>query len=389
MESSYKLQHMPDSFSTTSTVSYGGRIINSIKGVVIGLLLFVVSFGVLYWNEGRVDLANIAKTAVEVNSAAVSSDATLTGKLVSTTGSVDSSQNIGDSLFLNPDKFIAAERKVEMYAWVEKTQTQSSSNTGGSKTTTTTYTYSQNWVESPKLTSDFKHPEGHENPVKSLNDSTTEVTTASIGAYSFDPQSVGLPGLSPLALNAHDVTVKNGATLASDNYLFIKNSATGTFEAPQLGDLRVSYLVLRPGFNGTIFGQLNGVKIDPYVDQAGNNLYRLFVGSRNQALATLQTEFLTMLWLLRAVGFLLMWFGLLAFFGPVSVVMDFLPVFGTISRSLIGTVTFLAALVLTVTTIVVSIIAHSLVALIVAALVMMVVMLVIARVIKQRKLNRA
>jgi hypothetical protein len=116
---------MPDSFSQITTTGYGNRIVNSLKGVVIGLILFVASFGLLYWNEGRVDLSTIAKTATEISSATVSTDPSLRGKLVSTTGVVNSNQVIGDNLFLNPDKFIAAEREVEMYSWKEESESHS------------------------------------------------------------------------------------------------------------------------------------------------------------------------------------------------------------------------------------------------------------------------
>lgn len=357
---------MADQFTDVTTTGYGGRIVNSIKGVVIGLILFVVSFGLLYWNEGRVDLSNIAKTATEISSATVSTDSTVAGKLISTTGNVNSDQTIGDNLFLNPDKFIAAEREVEMYSWIEKSESHSKTNTGGSETTETTYTYSKNWTENPKSSSNFKHPEGHENPQKSLDSSTNKVTAATIGAYNFDPQSVTLPNFSQLPLNSQNVTLSDGATLANDSYIFIKKSADGTFDSPQIGDIRVSYHVLRPGFDGTIFGKLSGSKIDPYFDQDGNNLYRLFIGTRDQAISTLHTEYTTLLWILRLVGFLLMWFGLSALFGPISVLLDFLPIFGAISRSVIGVATFLVAFVLTIVTIFVSMIAHSLIALIIA-----------------------
>ena len=357
---------MPDSFSSTTTTGYGSRIVNSIKGVVIGLILFVVSFGLLYWNEGRVDLSNIAKTATEISSATVSTDSSLTGKLISTTGVVNSDQIIGDNLFLNPDKFIAAEREVEMYSWIEKSESHSKTNTGGSETTETTYTYSKGWEENPKSTSNFKHPEGHENPQKSLDSYTNKVTAATIGVYNLDPQSVTLPNFSQLPLNSQNITLSDGATLANDSYLFIKKSEGGTFDSPQVGDLRISYHVLRPGFDGTIFGKLSGSKIDPYFDQDGNNLYRVFIGTREQGIATLHTEYTTLLWILRLVGFLLMWFGLSALFGPISVLMDILPIFGAISRSLIGVITFAVAFVLTIVTILVSMIVHSLIALIIA-----------------------
>lgn len=356
---------MSDQFTDVTTTGYGGRIINSIKGVVIGLILFVVSFGLLYWNEGRVDLSNIAKTATEISSATVSTGSTLNGKLISTTGNVDSDQVIGDNLFLNPDKFIAVERKVEMYSWIEKSESHSKTNTGGSETTQTTYTYSKDWTENPKSSSNFKHPEGHENPQKSLDSYTNKVTTATIGAYNFGLQSVTLPNFSQLPLNSQNVTLNDGATLANDSYIFINKRADGTFDSPQIGELRISYHVLRSGFEGTIFGKLSGSKIDPFFDQNGNNLYRLFIGTREQGISTLHSEYTTLLWILRLAGFLLMWFGLMALFGPISVLLDFLPIFGAISRSLINVATFLVAFVLTIVTILVSMIAHSLIALII------------------------
>ena len=261
---------MPDQFTSTTTTGYGSRIVNSIKGVVIGIILFVASFGLLFWNEGRVDLSNIAKTATEITSATVSTDSTLSGKFISTTGIVNSDQIIGDNLFLKPDRFIAAERQVEMYSWIEKSESRSKTNTGGSETTETTYTYSKDWKESPQSSSNFKHPEDHQNPQKSLDSYTNKVTAATIGAYNFDPQSVTLPNFSQLPLNSQNVTLSDGAILANDSYLFIKKSEGGTFDSPQVGDLRISYHVLKPGFDGTIFGKLSGSKIDAYFDQDGN-----------------------------------------------------------------------------------------------------------------------
>ncbi len=376
---------MPDSFSETTTTGYGSRIIDSIKGVVAGLIFFVVSFGLLYSNEGRVDLSNIAKTATEISSAVVGTDSSLDGKLISTTGVVNSDQIIGDNLFLNPDKFIAVEREVEMYSWIEKSESRSKTSTGGSETTETTYTYSKGWEENPESTSDFKYPEEHENPQKSLDNYTNKVTIATIGAYNFDPQSVTLPSFSQLTLNSQNTALSGGATLADDSYLFIKESESGTFDSPQVGDLRISYHVLRPGFDGTIFGKLSESKIDPYSDQDGNNLYRVFIGTRDQGIATLHTEYTTLLWILRLLGFLLMWLGLSILFRPISVLADILPIFGTISRSLIGGITFLVAFVLSIVTIFISMLLHSLIALIIALVVTVGVLIAFFIVIKNKK----
>lgn len=355
---------MPDRFTEVTRTGYGNRIVNSIKGVVFGIILFVASFGLLYWNEGRVDLSSIAKTATEINSQ-TSADASLNGKLISASGVVNSDQIIGDNLFLKPDRFMAVERKVEIYAWVEKKETRSRTDVGGSETTETTYSYDKSWTERPESSNNFRYPEGHENPQKPLDNYTNKVTAATIGIYSFDPRSVDLPNFTRLPLNPQNVELSQGAILASDSYIFIRKSESGTFESPQIGDLRISYSVLHPNFDGTIFGKLNGNKIDPYFDKDGNRLYRLFAGTREEGIATFRSEYTTLLWILRLVGFLMMWFGLMALFGPISVLMDILPIFGALSRSLIGVITFLVALVLSIVTIIVSAIIHNLIALII------------------------
>ncbi len=356
---------MPDQFTESTTTGYGSRIIGSIKGIVIGFILFIASFGLLYWNEGKVDVSSIAKTATEISAQTNNFDASLNGKLVSTSGIVNSEQIIGDNMFLKPDKFIAVERKVEMYAWIEKTDTKSRSNTGGSETKDTVYTYFRDWTELPALSGKFKNPEGHENPQKTLENYTNRVTAATIGVYNFDPQSADLPNLSKLSLNAQNTILNQDVSLANDSYLFMRKSGSGTSESPQIGDLRISYNILRPSFSGSIFGKLNGDRIDPYFDQKGSRLYRVFTGTRDEGISTLHSEYTTWLWILRLIGFVMMWFGLSMLFEPVIVLTDILPIFGTISSSLIGVVTLIISLILTFITIVVSAIIHSLLVLMV------------------------
>src|SRR5258708_28748637 len=44
---------MPDSFSESSSTGWGSNLLESIKGVLFGLVLLVLSFPLLFWNEGR------------------------------------------------------------------------------------------------------------------------------------------------------------------------------------------------------------------------------------------------------------------------------------------------------------------------------------------------
>ncbi|MBX4210937.1 TMEM43 family protein [Candidatus Parcubacteria bacterium] len=353
---------MPDQFTTSSTVGFGRRIINSLMGLVIGPVIFVISFGVLYWNEGRYDLSQLAKKATEISSSDVTNDQNLQGKLVSTTGTVKTVESLGD-IYLKASNYLALNRKVEMYSWVEKKDTSSHKNFGGSETTDTTYTYTKGWTENPS--SNFAHPEGHQNPTKNLSSLTKKATTANVGVYRFDPQAITLPSFSQVVLSSQNVNVEQGARIINDQYVFTSRS-NGTFDNPGLGDLRVSYGVVNSGIQGTTFGALSGNRISSYNDGKGNKLFRLFEGSRGDGISTIHGEYRVITWVFRIIGFLMMWIGLMAFFGPIGTFLDFIPMFGGLSRGVIGFASFLVSFVLTVVTVIISMIIHNLIALIIA-----------------------
>ena len=82
-------------------------------------------------------------------------------------------------------------------------------------------------------------------------------------------------------------------------------------------------------------------------------------GTREEAIQALATEHKTVGWVLRVVGFLMMWFGLIMFFGPINTLLDIIPFLGSAGRFLVSVVMFPIALVLSLVTIILSIIAHS------------------------------
>lgn len=361
---------MPDQYTETTTKSWGSRIMNSIKGIVFGLILFILSFGLLYWNEGRVDKSEIAKEATPISAAEVA-DPGLNGKLVAANGQLSSEETLGDGQYLVPGNYVVVDRSVEMYAWIEESKSESKTNLGGSETTQTTYTYRKDWTSTPASTTNFKTQEGHENPPKSLPDNRSFVQNAKVGNYFVDMRDITFPELSPLPLAAGTVQLSEGATLAGGQYVF---KGSGTATAPQVGDIRVSYKVLRPGIDVLVLGKLSGQKIITYIDTTRDNekLYRMFEGADlDSAVGILATEHTRSLWMFRVFGFFLMWVGLSSIFGPLSVVLDVLPIFGSISRGAIGLVTFVTSLALTVVTVIVSMIAHNIIAVIVAGLIVL------------------
>ena len=369
---------MPNAFTTTKNIGYGNRIGNSIGGVIVGIILVIVSFGILYWNEGRADLSSLAKQSKEISSSQVSSDTSLQGALVSTTGTLGAQGQIGDNLFLQPGNYVSVDRKVEMYSWIEQKSTKTVNNNGGSQTQTTTYTYTENWTSNPQSSDSFDQPDGHQNPVEKISSTLVKASAITIGAYSVDPSSVTLPEASLVSLNNSDTMLSQGATLASDQYLFIpeNGSSTGSIDDPQLGDLRVSYSTVNSGSSVTVMGKLDGSQILPFYDQNNNELYRIFMGTRDQAISQLHSEYTTSVWIFRGLGFVLMLVGFMMIANPIATVLSILPIAGSIAGGVIFLFSLLLAVVLTIVTILVSMLFHSLIALAIAVIVVIVLAIV-------------
>ena len=91
---------MPDTFTKVSRTGYGSRVGKSFGGVIVGLLLFVASFAILYWNEGRQDMSVIAKTATDIEAETLNQDNALESSLISMTGTLTTEETLGDNFLV-------------------------------------------------------------------------------------------------------------------------------------------------------------------------------------------------------------------------------------------------------------------------------------------------
>ena len=118
----------------TTTESWGSRLGGSIKGVIIGLALFVGGFPVLFWNEGN--SVKTAKAIDEGEGACISVDSSAQvdaeneGKLVHMTGKADTKDVLSDAMFGVSATAIKLKREVEMYQWVEESRTSEKKKMG-------------------------------------------------------------------------------------------------------------------------------------------------------------------------------------------------------------------------------------------------------------------
>lgn len=328
-----------------------GTLRGSIGGVVVGVVLFFGSFLVLWKNEGRVDFSQLAKRAKAIDTKAPSKREE--GALVSVTGELQVETSAQDPLFLHPASALRLDRHVEMYAWVEEREMRKRPN-GES---ITEYRYKHAWTSSPTSSSSFYEPRGHYNPPTSYRQETFYAPQAHIGIYTFRPSETQLPSPTPLRLQKHMVVSQEGQ-LVGDQYLFV---GTGTNDEPALGDLRISYSLLPSEGTYTLFGQKSVERILSYYDKTTDvSFLRLFQGTREEAISTLSTEYKVMGWVLRVVGFLMMWIGMLLFLGPISALLSIIPFLGTASRFLVSIITLPVAMALSLVIIGISLLAHNL-----------------------------
>jgi hypothetical protein len=352
---------MADQFTETTTTGWGKRIMNSVMGALIGVLLFFFAFVVLWKTEGRTNYAKIAGKAVALSTQNV--DQNGQDQLVSATGLLETPDSVGDPDFIRPGNYLMLQRTVEMYAWRERSSSKSKKNLGGSETTTTTYTYEKEWTSNPDNSAEFKKPEGHANPGLDVEEKEFYAGHANLGAYALDLQNMQLPDAQKLDIGQNDLSSNLADSFKlAQGYLF---KGKGTLSEPQVGDVRLSFGALTSGKKVTIFGKLIGSAIEPYLIKGETRFYRAISGTRDEAIAKLKQEYKVAGWMGRIIGFLMMWLGLFLLSGPLHNVLDVLPFLGTASRFVAGLITFPVALVLSIITIIISLIAHNVIALVV------------------------
>ncbi len=321
---------------------------DSIKGVVVGLILILVAVVLLFWNESRA--VTTAKSLKEGSSSvvSVSADQVLPAnekKLIHLSGEAKTSEPIADPLFAVGGTGIRVGREVKMFQWVETEKSESKKKLGGSEETVTTYTYSTEWSDELIDSSKFKIPEDHENPKKMMASSETVVADpVTLGAFTLPPGVIQMmDGDKPLAVTDTDLeklpaALKAKPIVADGGFFFGKESAS-----PAVGDHQVSFTILEPG-PFSVIGQQLAETLGPYPTQAGDSLLRVESGivSAQQMFRNAESENAFLTWLVRGGGFLCMAIGMGLIFKPLSVFGDVVPLIG----GLLGAGTAIAAIVL-------------------------------------------
>ncbi len=241
-----------------------------IGGVIFGIIAFLASFAVLFWNEGRAvqtynSLNEGAASVISVGADSV--NAANNGKLVYVSGMALTNDVATDTDFGISVKAIKLQRNVQMYQWKE---TSKSGNNN-----TTTYTYDKTWSSSLISSRNFKQS-GHENPTEMrFKPADFVANNVTLGAFTLSRSLVNkMSGGRSLAVDtvSYDLpTSVNDQTKVTDGYFYI---GRGTYASPQVGDMQVKFTVIEPTTVSVISGQKNKT-FAPYKTTAGDELDKL------------------------------------------------------------------------------------------------------------------
>jgi hypothetical protein len=323
-----------DQYTEVSTQSWFSRIGNSIKGILFGILLIVAAFPVLFLNEGRA--VKRYKTLKEGGSNVIAVtadkiDPALQSKLIHIAGIAKTKDVIKDDIFSVSTNAIALIREVQMYQWKETKTKKEEKQLGGSTKTTTVYDYKKVWSDEPIDTRDFKKPEGHQNPGKFPFESNKQYASdVKLGAFELGDNVLrSITGATVLPVDNNKLPVinnKKAAVLGNDYFIGQQPSD------PQIGDIKVSFKIIKPEVAVSVVGKQADKTIESYKTDVGGNILLVEMGqvSAEDMFKNAQAANSRLTWLLRGLGFILMVVGFATLFKPLSVLADVIPFIGNI-----------------------------------------------------------
>lgn len=367
-------------YTEVTTQSWGSRLSNSLKGLVFGLILIAASALLLFWNEGRAvktaqALEEGAEKVIPVESNATV-DPAMENQLVHMSGQAVTNETLTDPQFGLALPAIALKRTVEYYQWVEESESHEEKQMGGSTRTVTTYTYTRKWCDKPQNSANFKEP-GHDNFIAcQVEDDTMYASQVKFGAFRLTPAQVRrvdkdrAVNLSQYALtptpgcrhfvNGNVLTVTptpgcrqfvngNVLTVSRESYHPEPQDAPlPAAPAPNIGDVRITWTYAAPQETLSLIAVQTGDTFRGYRAKSGYHVNLLYMGvcTPEQMFERAHFENKVLLWLIRAVGWLLMYIGLRCLFSVLSVLADVVPFLGNLVEVGLGIASFLLSFIL-------------------------------------------
>ncbi|XP_017520757.3 transmembrane protein 43 isoform X2 [Manis javanica] len=313
------------------------RLSETSGGMFVGLMTFLLSFYLIFINEGRA--LKTATSLAEGLSLVVSPDSIHSvapeneGRLVHIIGALRTSKLLSDPNYGVHLPAVKLRRHVEMYQWVETEESREHTEDGQVKTERR-YSYNTEWRSEIINSRNFDREIGHKNPsAMAVESFTATAPFVQIGRFFLSAGLIDkVDNFKPLSLSKledpHVDIIRRG-----DYFYHSENP-----KYPEVGDLRVSFSYaglsgddpdLGPAHVVTVIARQRGDQLVPYSTKSGDTLLLLHQGDfsaeevfrREQKSNSLKT------WGLRAAGWMAMFMGLNLMTRILYTLVDWFPIF--------------------------------------------------------------
>lgn len=325
--------------AVTEHIGYGKRIKNAFAGVITGILMFVGSFFVHGFNERNA--IHDTKAINEIEEVAIPDVPTDTvneandGKLVHMKGSAKTAEMVTNKRFGIEENAIRLSWDSSIYQLVEKKS---------KKDDRVTYSYTEEWRDKVEPSSGFNEVSkktANDGSRKTLPvDGRDQASKVDYGAFKLNNNLIDeISGATAYSLETLPDSFEDKGTIQDGIYY------TGEPSAPQIGDEKISFSIVRTPQDVTVMAQQQNNSFTAYKTQIGKTKELLYMGLLSKEMVIdkqREAAFITR-WLLRGGGFMLMWFGLMLITKPLAALASILPFGGRIMSSITGIVSFLIA----------------------------------------------
>jgi hypothetical protein len=340
-----------DPISVTTRTSWLSRLGSAFGGVLTGLALIVASVCLLAWNEGRSVQSIRANKEGATTVTAVSPDRIAPaneGRLIHVTAPAAAEGQRADAALDVSAEGLLLSRKVEYFHWVETSRSEARTRLGGGEETVTTYSYDRRWTPTPQDSTGYQQAAAHQNPSPAIKDAAFHAEKARLGAFTvdravLDQVSADQPLEATEAQAATASTALSRPVRVQDGALYVGANPA----APQVGDMRISYLVAPQNQVLSIVGAQAGETIRPYATKAGSPILMVRKGtaSADEMFEQAKAANQTLSWILRGVGVAVSIAAFGMVLAPLGVLVDVVPLFGSIVRMGTGLVAGAAGLI--------------------------------------------
>ncbi|XP_042360866.1 transmembrane protein 43 [Plectropomus leopardus] len=330
--------HKHKRVSVQSNPGFLERLSETAGGTVVGVGLFFLSIYILFTNEGRA-----LQTASSLNEGLSqivsleplsSLDLQNNNRLVHLSAQLRTAEPLHDPNYRVVVQAVKLKRQVEMYQWVEYTDSKDYQENGETKTETT-YTYNTEWKSELVNSRHFDKEIGHQNPSAMAVESVTVVAPeVKVGPFSLSK------GLVEQIDNFQTLSLRDFSSINLDSFLSIDDDYfyhTQNPRRPEVGDVRVRFSYAGPSGETSPFGpaqtvsivaKQSGEQLKPFKTKAGDTLEILYQEELSaEEVFEKELQYNSMkTWGLRAAGWLLMFLSIQLTMRIIYTLVDWVPI---------------------------------------------------------------